>query len=94
MGVRSWIVGWFAPTRRTRRRTLPLRADRRLAAKERHRQDGGPLWSECDRHVRRSRLVRKGYTKWFTGFVTVIDDDDPAFEDDDAKRRAERTVDG
>ena len=48
MGLRSRLSRWLAgpvssePIRATRR-------ERRLAAKQRHRETGGPLWTSADR---------------------------------------------
>ncbi len=50
MGIRSRISRWLAgpvavePNRATRH-------ERRLAAKRRHRETGGPLWTSADRKV-------------------------------------------
>jgi hypothetical protein len=82
VGVRSWLLNLIAPTRRTRRRNLPPRAERRLAAKERYRRDGGPLWSKADRHIR-TRLVRVGRATIFADYITVLDEDDDLGPEDD-----------
>jgi hypothetical protein len=83
MGLRSWFLGLFAPTRRTGRRNMSPRAERRLAAKERHRQDRGPLWTEADRHVIRTRQVPVGRSTSLVEYVTVVDEEDEARPEDD-----------
>ena len=76
MGVRSWLLNLIAPTRSTTRRNLPPRAERRLAAKARYRQDGGPLWTKADRHVIRGRQVPVGRATSITEYITVVDEAD------------------
>ncbi len=76
MGVRSWLLGLLGPTRGGRHMDLPHRAERMLAAKARRHQDGAPLWSEADRHVRTRRTVPVGYGTSLVRDVTVVDVDD------------------
>jgi hypothetical protein len=47
-----------------------------MAAKARHRQDGGPLWTNADRHVVRRRQVPVGRATSITEYITVVDEDD------------------
>jgi hypothetical protein len=76
MGIRSWLLGLLAPAHRGGGRSLAPRAERRLAAKERHRQDGGPMWTRADRHVVRRRQVPVGRATSITEYITVVDEDD------------------
>jgi hypothetical protein len=49
MGIRSWLADLLRPIRSPTQRNLAPRAERRLAAKERHREHGGLLWTKADR---------------------------------------------
>ena len=78
MGVLSWFVRLFAPTRSSGLRNAPPRAARRLLAKKRHRQDRGPFWTGADRHVVRLggydsvRVAQRALVE----YITVVDEDD------------------
>ena len=50
MGFRGRIARWLDVVSGTDGSELPSRAERRRAARERHRA-GGPLWTDKDRHL-------------------------------------------
>lgn len=77
MGLRSWLIGLFAAPRSARPSALPRRAERRRAARARHRAAGTPLWTDYDRQVRtKQQAVPEGWATGHVRYITVLEDDE------------------
>jgi hypothetical protein len=54
MGLRAWLLRWLGPDS-VAPEPLPSRHARREAARRHAAEDGGPPWSDEDRHLRPGR---------------------------------------